>query len=159
MKKKLELKFEKKYWWSIAAFGIPFIVSIIICAILGTYPFGENCVLHMDMYHQYCPFFMELRDKLAEGGSLLYSWNLGLGSDFLSLYAYYLASPLNWLLILCPKAFVIEFMTVTIWIKIALAGLFFFWFLGEKFTFEGKDDRYHWQKALPPLHTWYPEAD
>ena len=151
MKNKLELKFEKKYWWSIAAFGIPFIVSIVICAILGTYPFGENCVLHMDMYHQYCPFFMELRDKLAEGGSLLYSWNLGLGSDFLSLYAYYLASPLNWLLVLCPRAYVIEFMTVTIWIKIAFAGLFFFWFLGERFTFNGKDGRYHWQKALPGL--------
>ena len=133
------------------AFGIPFIVSVIICAILGIYPFGENCVLHVDMYHQYCPFFMELRDKLAEGGSLLYSWNLGLGSDFISLYAYYLASPLNWLLILCPRGLVIEFMTVTIWIKIALGGLFFFWFLGDKFEFNGKDGKYHWKKALSAL--------
>lgn len=151
MKQKVKQLFEKKWIWSAAAFGIPFVASILICAAMGIYPFGENCILHVDMYHQYCPFFMELRDKLAEGGSLLYSWNLGLGSDFISLYAYYLASPLNWLLILCPRELVIEFMTVTIWIKIALAGLFFFWFLHERFQLIGKDGKYHMQTALPAL--------
>lgn len=142
----------KKNWiWSALAFGIPFVVSIIICAGAGIYPFGENCILHVDMYHQYCPFFMELQDKLTSGGSLLYSWNLGLGSDFVALYAYYLASPLNWLLILCPKGLVIEFMTVTIWIKIALAGLFFFWYLKEHFHLLGKDGKYHTSTVVPAL--------
>lgn len=142
----------KKNWiWSALAFGIPFVVSVIICAAAGIYPFGENCILHVDMYHQYCPFFMELQDKLTNGGNLLYSWNLGLGSDFVALYAYYLASPLNWLLILCPKGLVIEFMTLTIWIKIALAGLFFFWYLKEHFRLIGKDGKYHLNTAFPAL--------
>ncbi len=151
MKEKCQALLEKNWIWSVVAFGIPFVVSIIICAAAGIYPFGENCILHVDMYHQYCPFFMELRDKLAEGGSLLYSWNLGLGSDFISLYAYYLASPLNWLLILCPRGLVIEFMTVTIWIKLALGGLFFFWFLREHFQLIGKDGKYHIQTVVPAL--------
>lgn len=142
----------KKNWiWSALAFAIPFVASVIICAAQGIYPFGENCILHVDMYHQYCPFFMEMQDKLTNGGSFLYSWNLGLGSDFVGLYAYYLASPLNWLLLLCPKGLVIEFMTVTIWIKIALAGLFFFWYLRGHFKLIGKDGQYHTNTVFPAL--------
>ncbi len=142
----------KKNWiWSACAFGLPFVVSVVICAIAGIYPFGENCILHIDMYHQYCPFFMEFREKLTEGASLLYSWHLGLGSDFLSTYAYYLASPLNWLLVLCPKGLVIEFMTLSIWVKIALCGLFFFWLLVEKFQIKGIEGTYHVKTAAPAL--------
>ena len=142
---------EKNWIWYILAFMIPFVVSICICIGAGVYPFGENCILHMDMYHQYCPFFMELQEKLTSGGSLLYSWNLGLGSDFVALYAYYLASPLNWLLVLCPKGLVIEFMTVTTWVKIAAAGLFFFLYLKEHFQLIGKDKKYHLITVMPAL--------
>ena len=151
MGKKILDLLKKKWIWSAFAFGIPFVVSVIICAAMGIYPFGENCILHVDMYHQYCPFFMELQDKLTNGGSLLYSWNLGLGSDFVGLFAYYLASPLNWFLILCPKGLVIEFMTVTIWIKIALAGLFFFWYLKEHFRLFGNARTNPVGNVLPAL--------
>ena len=151
MSEKIVALLKKNWIWSALAFGIPFVVSVIICAAAGIYPFGESCILHVDMYHQYCPFFMEMQEKLTSGGSFLYSWNLGLGSDFIGLYAYYLASPLNWLLILCPKGLVIEFMTVTIWIKIALAGLFFFWYLREHFQLIGKDGKYHTSTVLPAL--------
>lgn len=84
-----------------------------------------NCILHIDMYHQYEPFFTELMDKLKNGGSLLYSFRIGLGSDFVSLFAYYLASPFNWLIVCIPKGYVIEFMTVLILIKTGLCGLTF----------------------------------
>ncbi len=151
MKTKFEDLCKKNWIWSVAAFGIPFIISVIICAAAGIYPFGDNCILHIDMYHQYCPFFMEFQDKLKEGGSLLFSWNLGLGTDFFATYIYYLASPLNWLLFLCPRGLVIEFMTLTIWAKIALAGLFFFLFLKEKYNLIGKDGRYHASTAAPAL--------
>ncbi len=149
-KKSIEL-LNKNWIWSIIAFGIPFAVSILICAGCGIYPFGENCILHVDMYHQYCPFFMELHEKLTTGGSLFFSWNLGLGSDFLSTFAYYLASPLNWFVAFVPKAFVIEYMTFITWVKIALGGMFFFWFLRERFPIVGKDGRYHMHTVLPAL--------
>ena len=54
----------------------------------------RGCLLYTS---QYAPFFAEFRHKLADGGSLLYSWNVGMGVNFAALYAYYLASPLNWL--------------------------------------------------------------
>lgn len=151
MNRRIKAILKKNWIWSTLAFGIPFVASVIICATMGIYPFGENCILHVDMYHQYCPFFMEFQEKLTDGGSLLYSWNFGLGADFIAHYAYYLASPLNWLLILCPQGFVIEFMTLTIWLKIAFAGLFFFWYLKEHFHLIGKDRRYHTNTVFPAL--------
>ena len=81
----------------LAAFCIPLLITLIICVNREIYPFGDQCMLHIDMYHQYCPFFTELMEKLKTGGSPFYSWNIGLGADFVSLYAYYLASPLNWM--------------------------------------------------------------
>lgn len=91
----------------LCAFLLPFVIACLVCIKNGVYPFGENCILHIDMYHQYEPFFTELMDKLKHGKSLLYSFRLGLGSDFVSLFAYYLASPLNWFLLICPNAHVI----------------------------------------------------
>ncbi len=151
MMNKIRTIFEKKWIWSLLAFLIPFVASVCMCLAKGIYPLGENCILHMDAYHQYCPFFMEFQNKLANGGSLLYSWNLGLGSDFVALFAYYLASPFNWFLIFCPEGLVIEFMTFTTWIKIALAGLFFFLFLKEHFQLIGKDEKYHLNTVMPAL--------
>ncbi len=151
MMEKLKKVLEKNWIWPFLAFMIPFVASFFICLGNGMYPFGDNCILHMDAYHQYCPFFIEFREKLTSGGSLLYSWNLGLGSDFVALYAYYLASPMNWLLILCPEGLVIEFMTFTTWIKIALAGLFFFLYLKEHFQLIGKDGKYHLLTVMPAL--------
>lgn len=115
----------------LAAFFIPVIIMVVIFAQRGIFPFGQESFLRTDMFHQYAPFFSEFQHKLRTGESLLYSWNIGMGINFAALYAYYLASPLNWLLILCPKAYIIEFMTYMIVFKIGLSGLSFAWYLGK----------------------------
>ncbi len=117
----------------LCAFFLPFLICILICVRNRVYPFGETCILHVDMYHQYAPFFTEFMDKLKHGGSLLYSFRLGIGSDFVSLFAYYLASPFNWLLLLCPSGLVIEFMTLLVLVKTGLCGLFFAVYLRRHF--------------------------
>jgi uncharacterized membrane protein YfhO len=116
-----------------AAFLIPLLISVIICIDHEVYPFGERCLLQVDMYHQYCPFFTEFVDKLRSGESLMYSWTIGLGADFVSLFAYYLASPLNWLILLCPKGYVIEFMSILMIVRISLCGLTFAYYLKKHF--------------------------
>lgn len=113
----------------LVAFFIPVIIMVVIFAQRGIFPFGQESFLRTDMYHQYAPFFSEFQHKLRGGGSLLYSWDIGLGVNFSALYAYYLASPLNWLLILCPKAYIIEFMTYSVVLKIGLSGLTFAYYL------------------------------
>lgn len=126
-------KIDQKKWEErlpiLAAFFIPLFVGIIVCIDHGVYPFGERSVLKVDMYHQYAPFFSELREKLQSGESLMYSFNIGLGADFISLYAYYLASPLNWLLLLCPAESVLDFMALLTLLKLALSGLTFGYYL------------------------------
>lgn len=115
-----------------AAFLVPVIIMLIIFAQRGIFPFGEESFLRTDMYHQYAPFFSEFQYKLKNGGSLLYSWDVGMGVNFSALYAYYLASPLNWLLVLCPQSLVIEFMTYSIVLKIGLSGLTMAYYLRKR---------------------------
>ena len=43
----------------LAAFCIPLLITLIICVNREIYPFGDQCMLHIDMYHQYCPFFTD----------------------------------------------------------------------------------------------------
>ena len=63
----------------------------------------------------------------------MYSWDVGLGVNFTSLYAYYLASPVNWLLIFCPQSLVIEFIMFFTVIKIGLCGLSMTFYLRRHF--------------------------
>ncbi len=113
---------EEKAWVLMAAFLVPALTLGVIYAACGVYPFGDETLLHVDMYHQYAPFHMEFLNRLQNGGSLFFSWNLGLGSDFLGTYAYYLASPLNLFLVFCKPAYLLEFMSILILIKTGLCG-------------------------------------
>ena len=128
MKIETEEKSNRGSWFRVGdayltAFFVPVLVMIIIFIQRGIFPFGENSFLRTDMYHQYAPFFSEFQYKLQHGGSLLYSWDVGLGVNFSGLYAYYLASPFNWLIVLWPKKYIIEFMTIMIVLKIGFCGL------------------------------------
>ena len=85
------------------------------------------------MYHQYAPFFSEFQYKLKAGRKPSLQLGYWHGSKFFALYAYYLASPVNWLIILCPKKFIIEFMTILIMIKTGICGVTFTWYLDHHF--------------------------
>ena len=112
------------------AFLIPFL-SIVAIQIVGRYEpfFDGRALLYSDEYHQYFPFFLSFRRALLNGEGMLWNWDVGMGMDFLGLYSYYLASPLNWLSILLPEAWALEYFTLLMPIKLGLAGLFFAIFL------------------------------
>lgn len=115
------------------AFFLPVIIMLVIFVIRGIFPFGDRSFLFSDMYHQYMPFFSEFIDKIKAGEGLDYSYQVGIGSNFLALYIYYLASPLHWLAFLVPKAYLMEFMSYLAVIKIGLAGLSAFYYLQKHF--------------------------
>lgn len=117
----------------IIAFIIPLVMMIAIYYVRKIYPFGDNCYLRSDMYHQYAPFFKELWRKLTNGESLAYSWNIGMGTNFTALYAYYLASPSNWFIALFPERYIIEVMNAIIIIKTALASVTFTYYITSHF--------------------------
>ncbi len=111
------------------SFCIPFAVTLVIFFIGGMWPAGDRQVLAHDGWHQYYPFFADFREKLLSGGSLQYTWDVGMGVGYLSLYAYYLACPLNFLCVLVPASLLREYFALLTILKIALAGLFFAWYL------------------------------
>ena len=124
----------KKNRLYILAFAIPVFIMILMYIIRGIYPFGDQCYLRSDMYHQYAPFLKEFFNKITSSGSFLYSWNIGMGVDFIPLYSYYLASPLNWFVFLVPSAQIIEVMSFFIIIKIGLMGFTFSYYCRKHFN-------------------------
>lgn len=115
---------------------IPIALMLGIFAAKGVYPFGNYSFIFSDMYHQYIPFLTEFWHKLHAGESLAFSWHAGLGSDFTAIYAYYLASPVNWLVYFVPEAYLIEFMTCLIAGKIGLCGFSFSYYLKHHYKTE-----------------------
>ena len=111
------------------AFGLTFLGFLILMIVKGMSPFGEASLLYSDSYHQYYPFFVSFRRALREGKSLLYTWDIGLGMDYLGLIAYYLASPLNLLSVILPDSWVLPYFSFLIPIKMSFASMFFALFL------------------------------
>lgn len=127
----------RKWIYHIIAFLIPFIGMLIFMLIGECVPFGRYSMLYSDMYHQYFPFFKAFRRALLSGDSLLYNWDVGLGLDYLGLYSYYLASPLNLLSVLVPESWVLGYFSLLVPIKLGLASMFFGIFLKK---ISGKQD-------------------
>ncbi len=113
-----------------------FLLSALVAGIgfvaHGIWPFGDKTLLIVDSLHQYLPFYTDLHRKLANSESLLYSFSGGLGYNFWSTYAYYLASPVNLLMVLIPMEHVCDFMDFVIWLRIGLCGGFFSWYLHQR---------------------------
>lgn len=118
------------------AFLIPFGGMLLVMLVCGYHPFGTSAMLYSDNYHQYYPFFVAFRRALRSGSSLLYSWDVGMGVDYLGLIAYYLGSPLNLLSVLVPDSQVLNFYCMLVPIRLGLAGLFFSIFLRQVFQRE-----------------------
>ena len=125
--------FFKENILSFISFFGALIVLIVLYKCRKIYPFGDNMYLRSDCYHQYAPFHKELFRKLTSGESLQFSWNVGLGSNFIALYAYYLASPFNWFIGLVSEAHIIEFMNASIILKLSLCSFTMSYYLRKKF--------------------------
>lgn len=129
MKKVIKKIFEYKHIFLVLSFVIPFLTMGLAYACQGTYPFGNRQIMISDFWHQYYPFLVELQNKLKSGEILLYSWNGGMGTNFISLASYYLMSPLNILVVLVPAKFLREAVVLFMMTKIGCAGLFMALFL------------------------------
>lgn len=136
---KLSEKTSWKWGWKnhALAFLIPFLGMLGVMIVNGYHPFGARAMLYSDNYHQYYPFFVAFRQALRSGDSLLYSWDVGMGVDYLGMIAYYLGSPLNLLSVLVPESQVLNYFSLLMPVKLGLAGLFFSIFLKNIF---GRED-------------------
>ena len=116
-----------------AAFLAAAAVFIIVCIAREIYPFGTQSVLKIDLYHQYAPYLEEFRSRILSGKSLIYSWETGLGKDFIAQTAYYTTSPLNLLVLFFPGRMISEAVAFLIMLKISLSSASFAYYLREHF--------------------------
>ena len=117
----------------IVAFVLPVLMLSVIFICNEVYPFGEQMFMRSDSYHQYLPFMRAFQRAIQEGKSLSYIWEIGLGTNFASTYAYYLASPLNWIIALFPSSQVMTVMDIFIVLKCGLMSSTFTYYLTKKF--------------------------
>ena len=126
------LTFKNEYGYLGYSFLIPAALMLIIYLALGHKPFGDLSVLTLDLNAQYVYFYEALREFLCGDASLLYSFSRSLGGEFMGIYAYYIASPISYIVLLFPKSMMLFALLTIILIKIGLCGLTFGFYLHKQ---------------------------
>ncbi len=115
-------RFFKEYGYLLLCMAIPAALIYLIYFAREIYPIGDGSVLVLDLNGQYVWFFEALRNFVRGDASLLYSFSRAMGGEFLGIYAYYLASPLSFLVCLFPTDRMLEALLTLFLIKTALCG-------------------------------------
>lgn len=79
---------------------------IAFYAINEIFPFGPQYFMTSDGHHQYIPFLYNLKRVFEGEKDFFFTWNLGAGTDFYTIFCYYLTSPFNLLLFLIPENYI-----------------------------------------------------
>ena len=119
-------------WSWVIAMGITAVFMLAVMIIGGVAPFGGRSFTMVDSMHQYVPFFSIYQEKLKNFGSMAYTWNVGGGQNFQSLLLYYMASPLNLIIILFSRNAITSAMSIIIAIKIVLSAGSFSFYLSRR---------------------------
>ena len=118
----------------------PLLAALVTAAIywlvmlLGDYvPFGINTPAVTDAKLQYLDLLAYYRDVLTGQNSAVYTFSNTLGGGAAAIWAYYLASPFNLLVLLFEKDRMNLFLEVLITVKLSAASAAFAWFIGRRF--------------------------
>lgn len=128
------LNFIKKWKNYALSFIIPMSVLLVICFSLNL--FTKKTLLNGDLYSQYYPTFVYLKDLLSGNNTFPYTFSKGLGGTMYGAFFYGLSNPLNLLVYFFDD--ISLFMTLLMIFKISLSGLTMYILLSKKF----KDDSY-----------------
>ena len=114
---------------------------IIGCAVIGiiykmnnTIPFGDNSLLAVDFYHQYGPMLAELYDRVLQGDSLIYSFNMAMGLPFFRNFMNYLSSPFNIIMFFFNRENLLTSYSFIIGLKAVMASTTMVYYLSKKFN-------------------------
>ena len=122
----------------VTAFFLTMLAMVTVFTINMIVPFGNRNVLTSDLAAQYGPYLIGYKRMLTSGDSLLYSQSLGMGSNTLGVFGYYLSSPLNLIMLLIPGYLLQVAVTFLICTKLSFAGAFMTWLLDRKFKSNDK---------------------
>ncbi len=129
LKNRQQKLYRSSYLYLIFCFLVPVVLMYICYLAKGIFPFFNGSVLVLDLNAQYVYFFEALRSFVWGDGSLLYSFSRSLGGEFMGIYAYYMASPLTYIVALFPKERIQEAVLCLLLLKTGLSGLTFGFYL------------------------------
>lgn len=121
--------FSIKNKYLIFCFIVPVAIMYILYLAMEIHPFGNGSVLVLDLNGQYVYFFESLRNTVMGEGSLFYTFFRALGGEYMGMYAYYLASPLSYIVCLFPQNAILEALLTIILLKVGLCGATFGYYL------------------------------
>lgn len=101
---------------------IPAAILLTADIIFGIFPFGEHSSLALDLNAQYVYYYEYMYDVFAGRESIFYSWSRSLSGEFFGLFAYYLASPFNFIIWLFPRKMVTTGIMAMQLVKAAAVG-------------------------------------
>lgn len=113
---------------------LPGILYILVWAAVGGYPFGQRSILLWDMNHQYADLFQYYKNILHGEMSIDYSFSKSFGGNNIALFAYYLSSPINILILLFDD--IPLFIFVLTACKFSLSGLTSFIYFRKHFDLQ-----------------------
>ena len=123
----------------VMAFFITLVLYVALAVICRKYPFGDFSVNISDLEAQYAPFLALFRGRMGGAAEashplsfLMYSFGEGLGSNYMSMFGYYLASPFNLLYGLFDVTFIDGFVLMLMVLKMSFASAFMCKFISER---------------------------
>ncbi len=114
---------------ALITFGIIYFVFFF----LNIAPFGNNTIAIDDADIQYLDFFGFYKDVLNGENSISYSYSNYLGGGTIGVFSYYLASPVNFLVLFFDKTNLVGFYHLATAIKLSLCAMSFAIFLKVRF--------------------------
>lgn len=115
------------------SFGLGAALVLRIYLVLGFWPFGDGTMLTGDLNGQYVAYLADLKGRLAEGG-FFYSFSKLCGGSTLGLFAYYMASPFNLLILLAPVRMIPQMVQLMFLLRVACTGAACCFFLQKHFN-------------------------
>lgn len=119
----------KSILFPIGVFCVCLLFLMVIFSLNGFALFNHdgNTIISFDMQSEYIAYLRYLKAMLLKDGQLdVYSFSKDFGGDFLSIYAFYLASPFNYLVVLVSDSDLPLFFLWTSIIKMALSSSFMY---------------------------------
>lgn len=107
----------------ILSFIIPAVLLFVSYMLFGVYPAGKRSVLALDLNAQYVYYYDYMYDVFAGKESLFYCWSRTFSGEFFGTFAYYLASPFNFIVWLFPREALTEGLLTMLLVKAAAGGL------------------------------------
>ncbi|MFR0606701.1 YfhO family protein [Limosilactobacillus mucosae] len=123
---------KRKYMVNFSSFLISFFLMLSILMLTKYAPFGNKSLAGMDANIQYLDFFAYYKDLLARKTGI-FSMSYLLGGDNTTTLAYYLASPLNLIILFFKKNQLNTFYSFLYIIKVSLASFTITFFLQQRF--------------------------